>query len=77
VSRFSRFPEYATTDQDKHFILALDEELEDNLIIILDGASYFRVSAVMDLAARESVGFVRFAAYRPHPESGRGVLKIA
>jgi hypothetical protein len=38
---FSRFSMYVTAYHTKHLILALYEEFEDNLIIILDTASYF------------------------------------
>lgn len=64
-SFFARFPEYVTADDAKHFILALYEEFEGNLIVLLDGASYFRASTVMDLAARDGLAFVRLPAYRP------------
>ena len=64
-SFFSRFPEYVTGEHAKHFILALYEEFEDDLIIVLDGASYFRASVVTDLAARDGLTFVRLPAYRP------------
>jgi transposase len=43
---FSRFTEYVTTDHAKHFIVALCEEFEDDLIVVLDGASYFQASVV-------------------------------
>jgi len=64
-SFFSRFPEYVTAEHAKHFILALYEEFEEDLIIVLDGASYFRASAVTDLAARDGLALVRLPAYRP------------
>ena len=41
---FSRFTEYVTADHAKHFILALCEEFEEDLIIVLDGAPYFQRS---------------------------------
>ncbi len=50
---FSRFTEYVTAEHAKHFILALCNEFEDNLIVMLDGAPYFQASAVTDLAARD------------------------
>jgi transposase len=63
-SFFSRFPEYVTAERAKHFILAL-YEIEEDLIVVLDGASYFRASAVTDLAARDGLELVRLPAYRP------------
>ncbi|TMT81676.1 IS630 family transposase [Haloterrigena sp. H1] len=62
---FSRFEEYVTADHVKHFILALCKEFEDDLIIVLDGAPYFRASAVTDLAARDDLAFVTLPAYSP------------
>jgi transposase len=47
------------------YILALCEEFQGNLIIILDGAPYFRASAVTDLAARDDLEFVQLPAYTP------------
>jgi transposase len=35
------------------------------LIVVLDGARYFRASAVTDLAARDDLGFVQLPAYSP------------
>jgi transposase len=64
-SFFSRFSEYVTAEHAKHFILALYKEFEDNLIVVLDGASYFRAAAVTELADREGIEFVRLPAYRP------------
>ncbi|WP_136689348.1 IS630 family transposase [Halorhabdus amylolytica] len=62
---FSRFEEYVTADHAKHFILALCEEFEDNLIVVLDGAPYFQASAVTDLAARDDLAFVTLPSYSP------------
>ena len=62
---FSRFEEYVTAAHAKHFILALCEEFQGNLIIVLDGAPYFRASAVTDLAARDDLEFVQLPAYTP------------
>lgn len=62
---FSRFTEYVTAQHAKHFILALYSEFKDDFIIVLDGASYFRASAVMDLAARDGLAFVRLPVYHP------------
>ena len=64
-SFFARFPEYVTAEHAKHFILALYKEFEEDLIVVHDGASYFRASAVTDLAARDGLAFVRLPAYRP------------
>jgi transposase len=62
---FSRFEEYVTAEHAKHFILALCEEFQEDLIVVLDGAPYFRASAVTDLAARDDLDFVRLPAYSP------------
>ncbi|SEP16944.1 Transposase [Halogranum amylolyticum] len=62
---FSRFEEYVTADHAKHFILALREEFQENLIVVLDGAPYFRASAVTDLTARDDLALVRLPAYSP------------
>ena len=64
-SFFSRFPEYVTAQHAKHFILPLYKEFEKDMIIFLDGTSYFRASAVTDLAARDGLALVRLPAYRP------------
>jgi len=71
---FSRFEEYVTADHAKHFILALCQEFEDDLIIVLDGAPYFQASAVTDLAARDDLAFVTLPAYSPehNPVEGAG-----
>nr|WP_206335677.1 IS630 family transposase [Natronolimnobius sp. AArcel1] len=62
---FSRFEEYVTAEHAKHFILALCNEFEDDLLIVLDGAPYFQASAVTDLAARDDLDFVTLPAYSP------------
>lgn len=62
---FSRFAEYVTGDHAKHFILALCEEFDDDLIVVLDGAPYFRASVVTDLADRDDLDLVRLPAYSP------------
>jgi len=62
---FSRFTEYVTAEHAEHFILALCKEFEDDLIIVLDGAPYFQVSAVTDLAARDDLAFVTLPSYSP------------
>ncbi len=62
---FSRFEEYVTTDHAKHFILALCNELEDDLIVVLDGAPYFQASPVTDLTARNDLAFITLPAYSP------------
>ncbi|MFC7198017.1 IS630 family transposase [Halospeciosus flavus] len=61
---FSRFTEYVTAEHAKHFILALYEEFEKDLLIVLDGASYFQ-SAVTDLADRDGLDFVTLPSYSP------------
>jgi protein associated with RNAse G/E len=55
---FSRFTEYVTAEHAIHFILALCKEFKDDLLVVLDGASYFQASAVTDLAARDDLAFV-------------------
>jgi transposase len=62
---FSRFTEYVTAEHARHFILALCEEFQGDLIVVLDGAPYFRASAVTDLAARDDLDLVRLPAYTP------------
>ena len=62
---FSRFEEYVTAEHAKHFILALCEEFQEDLIVVLDGAPYFRASVVTDLAARDDLALVRLPAYSP------------
>jgi transposase len=62
---FARFEEYVTADHVKHFILALCEEFQGYLLVVLDGASYFRASVVTALAARDDLTFVRLPAYSP------------
>jgi len=62
---FSRFTEYVTADHAKRFILALCEEFEDNLIVVLDGAPYFQASTVTDLAASDDLAFVTLPSYSP------------
>ncbi len=61
---FSRFTEYVTAEHAKHFILALYEEFEEDLLIVLDGASYFQ-SAVKDLTGRDGLDFVTLPSYSP------------
>ena len=62
---FYRFEEYVTTELAKHFIVALCNEFEDDLIVVLDGAPYFPALAGMDLAARDDLAFVTLPAYSP------------
>jgi len=64
-SFFSRFTEYVTAEHAKHFILALYHEFEEDLIIVLDGASYFRASCVTKLGEKDGIDFVQLPAYRP------------
>jgi hypothetical protein len=61
----SRFDEYVTAEHAKHVIPALCEQFQKDLIVVLDGAPYFRASAVTDLAARDDLEFVRLPAYSP------------
>ena len=60
---FAQFEDYVTAEHAKHFILALCQEFEDNLLIVLDGAPYFQASAVIDLAARVDLAFVTLPSY--------------
>ena len=41
------------------------KRIEEDLIVVLDGAPYFRASAVTDLAARDDLAFVTLPAYSP------------
>jgi transposase len=62
---FSRFEEYVTAEHARHFILALCEEFEEDLIVVLDGAPYFQASTVTDQAARDDLAFVTLPPYSP------------
>jgi len=62
---FPRFEEYVTADHAEHFILALCNELEDDLLVVLDGAPYFQASAVTDPEARDGLAFVTLLSYSP------------
>jgi len=62
---FSRFTEYVTAEHAKHSILALCEEFQDDLIVVLDGASYFRASVVTDLQERDDFTLVYLPPYSP------------
>jgi hypothetical protein len=62
---FSRFTEYVTGEHAKHSILALCNEFEEDLIVVLDGTPYFQASAVTDLAARDDLVFVTLPSYSP------------
>jgi transposase len=62
---FSRFEEYVTADHAKHFILGLCEEFQEDMIVVLDGAPYFRASSVTDLTDHEDLALVRLPAYSP------------
>lgn len=62
---FSRFQEYVTAEHAKYFILALCEEFRGDMVVVLDGASYFRASAVTELAERDDLHFVRLPSYSP------------
>ena len=65
-SLFSRFEEYVTGEHTKKIILSLCEEFRKDLIVVLDGAPYFRASAVTDLTARDDLTLVRLPAYYPY-----------
>lgn len=58
-SFFSRFNEYITGEHAKQFIPALWEGFVNNLIVMLNGAPYFWVSLVTDLADRDGPAIVR------------------
>jgi hypothetical protein len=62
---FSRFQEYVTADHAKHFILALCEEFDEDLVVVLDGAPYFRAATVTDLADRDGLELVYLPPYSP------------
>lgn len=57
--------EYITGEHAKQFILALSNEFDDNLIVVLDGAPYFQSSKVTDLADRDDLEFVQLPPYSP------------
>jgi hypothetical protein len=54
-----------TAEHAKHFILALCDKCQEDLIVVLDGALNFRASAVTNLVACEDIEFVRLLAYSP------------
>lgn len=60
---FSQTDEYITAQHAKHFILALQEEFQEELFIVIDGALYFQASTIIDLVEREAISFVRLPAY--------------
>ena len=62
---FSQTEEYITAQHAKHFILALQGEFQEELIVVLDGAPYFQASTVTELADQEPISFVRLPAYTP------------
>jgi hypothetical protein len=64
-SFFARFPERVTVEPVKHLISVLYKEFGNSLIVVSDGTLYFRTSAITDLAASDSLAFVRLPAYRP------------
>ena len=57
--------EYITGEHAKKFILALSDEFDENLIVVLDGAPYFQSSTVTDLADRDDLEFIRLPPYSP------------
>jgi len=54
-----------TATHAKHFIITLCGEFEDDPIVVLDGAPYFQVLAVTDLAAHDDLAFVTLPPYLP------------
>ena len=62
---FSRCEKYVTAEHAKHYILALCEGFQENLIVVFNDAPYFRASAVTDLTARDDLALVRLPAYSP------------
>ena len=57
--------EYITGEHAKKFILALSNEFDGDLIVVLDGAPYFQAAKVTDLADRDDIEFVRLPPYSP------------
>lgn len=57
--------EYITAEHARKFILALSNEFDEDLIVVLDGAPYFRSSKVTDLADRDDIEFVQLPPYSP------------
>lgn len=66
---FSRFEENVTVEHTKYIIPELCEEFIDDLIVLLDGVSYFQAAAVTDLAARDDFVFVTLPSYSPELKS--------
>lgn len=62
---YCRCDEYITGEHARKFILALSNEFDEDLIVVLDGAPYFQSSKVTDLAERDGLEFVRFPPYSP------------
>jgi len=62
---FSRFEAYVTAEHAEHFVLALCEEFQRDLIAVLDGAPYFRASVVTGRQVRDDLEFVPLPAYSP------------
>jgi len=62
-----RFTEFATGNHAKHFLLALCEEFDGDLIVVSNGTPYLWAPAVTDVAGRDdsiSSGGLRI---RPNP----------
>lgn len=57
--------EYITAEHARKFILALSKEFDEDLLVVLDGAPYFRASKVTDLADRDGLDFIRSRRIRP------------
>ena len=57
--------EYITSEHARQFILALSKEFDEDLIVVLDGAPYFRASKVTELENREGLDLVQLPPYSP------------
>lgn len=62
---YCQLDEYITGEHARKFILALSNEFDDYLIIVLDGTPYFRSSSVTELADRDDLEFVQLPPYSP------------
>lgn len=62
---FCKIDEYITADHAKHFILAVKERFDEDVMIVLDGAPYFQAAKVSKLAERDGLSFIQFPAYSP------------
>jgi transposase len=57
--------EYITAEHARKFILALSNEFDEDLLVVLDGAPYFRARKVTELEDRDDLNFVRLPPYSP------------